>query len=204
MSSTSSPTYKDGADASHRLRLWSIGHSIHSYDDFIDLLRSARISAVADVRSRPYSGYNPHFNRDRIQAELESNQIRYVYLGTELGAYREGSELETDATDDFQTISSSQLFQKGLDRLLEGARKYRLAMMCGEKDPMTCHRTHLIERALRTRAPEISVDHLEAEGTIETKAQFESRLMRTNGVDEEDLFMTRDELVTEAYRRSAL
>lgn len=182
--------------------VWTIGHSTHSYDTFLDLLKRHRIEAVADVRSRPFSGYNPHFNQERIRTELEVNGITYVHLGTELGAHREDGSFPAHEDDTFSTISRSPLFRGGLKRLVDGARKYRLAMMCGEKDPLTCHRTHLIERALRDLDPDVRVDHIEASGMIETAHRFESRLMKDNDVDEDNLFMTRDELVNEAYRRA--
>ena len=183
--------------------IWSIGHSTHSYDTFLALLVSNRIQAVADVRSRPFSGYNPHFNLERIRAELEANDIRYVHIGRELGAHREEYGPGRDTPIGFSEITSSDLFQSGLARLVQGAERYRVAMMCGEKDPLTCHRTHLIERALREFKPEFQVEHINSDGTIETVTEFESRLMRTNDVDETDLFMGRDELIMEAYRRHA-
>lgn len=184
------------------LTVWTIGHSTHNYDTFLDLLRRHRIQAVADVRSRPYSGYNPHFNQERIRAELEVNGITYVHLGRELGAHREEETFGLEGEDVFSAIAHSRLFKDGLKRLVDGARKYRLAMMCGEKDALTCHRTHLIERALRGSQPDLRVDHIEADGTLETARQFESRLMKDNDVDEDDLFLTRAELVNEAYRRA--
>ena len=186
----------------HSVTIWTIGHSTHSYDAFLELLRRHRIQAVADVRSRPYSGYNPHFNQERIRAELEVNGMTYVHLGRELGAHREEEAFGIEEKDAFSAIARSALFKDGLNRLVDGARKYRLAMMCGEKDPLTCHRTHLIERALRDSHPDLRVDHIEADGTLETAHQFESRLMKDNDVDEENLFMTRAELVNEAYRRA--
>lgn len=184
------------------VNVWTIGHSTHSYDTFLDILRRHRIQAVADVRSRPYSGYNPHFNQERIRAELEVNGIAYVHLGRELGAYREDEMFHLDTDDTFSAIADSPLFKDGLKRLADGARKYRLAMMCGEKDPLTCHRTHLIERALRDSEPHFRVDHIEFGGRLETRHQFESRLMKDNDVDQDNLFMTRAELVNEAYRRA--
>jgi uncharacterized protein (DUF488 family) len=50
--------------------LFTIGHSTHSLEKFLELLRQHRIEAVADVRSSPYSQYNPHFNREPLQLAL--------------------------------------------------------------------------------------------------------------------------------------
>jgi uncharacterized protein (DUF488 family) len=66
--------------------LFTIGHSTHSWEKFLELLRQHRIEAVADVRSSPYSQFNPQFNRETLQAALRQHGISYVFLGEELGA----------------------------------------------------------------------------------------------------------------------
>ena len=66
--------------------LFTIGHSTHSWEKFLELLRQHRIEAVADVRSSPYSQFNPHFNRESLQLALPQQGISYVFLGEELGA----------------------------------------------------------------------------------------------------------------------
>ena len=65
--------------------IYTIGHSTHTTDRFIELLLMHEISAVCDVRSHPYSRFNPQFNREVLQEELKRNGIAYVYLGKELG-----------------------------------------------------------------------------------------------------------------------
>ena len=66
----------------------TIGHSNHSLERFVALLRQHSIGAIADVRSAPYSRVNPAYNREPLQASLKKEGIAYVYLGEEL------SELE--------------------------------------------------------------------------------------------------------------
>ena len=69
-------------------RLFTVGHSTHSLERFILLLKSHQIDAIADVRSQPYSQFNPQFNREYLQRELGSVAITYMFLGVELGARR--------------------------------------------------------------------------------------------------------------------
>ena len=66
--------------------VFTIGHSTHSQDAFIDLLRAHYVEAIADVRSMPYSRMNPQFNRESLMPALRASGIKYVFLGRELGA----------------------------------------------------------------------------------------------------------------------
>jgi uncharacterized protein (DUF488 family) len=68
------------------MELFTIGHSNHSIDAFIALLQQHGITAVADVRSHPYSRFLPHFNQSALKAALLNAGIQYVFLGKELGA----------------------------------------------------------------------------------------------------------------------
>ena len=65
--------------------LFTIGHSNHAFGHFRALLRRHGIEAVADVRSRPYSRFVPHFSKGRLDRLLAEADIGYLYLGAELG-----------------------------------------------------------------------------------------------------------------------
>ena len=67
-------------------KLYTIGHSNHEIDHFLQLLKMHAITAVADVRSSPYSKFNPQFNREVLQKALKENGISYVFLGCRTGA----------------------------------------------------------------------------------------------------------------------
>jgi uncharacterized protein (DUF488 family) len=66
--------------------LFTIGHSNHTIEAFIELLQQHGISVLADVRSHPYSRHLPHFSASALKAALVEAKIRYVFLGKELGA----------------------------------------------------------------------------------------------------------------------
>lgn len=178
--------------------LYTIGHSNHELPRFVALLRQHGIEAVADVRSSPYSAYNPQFNREALRGYLESQRMGYVFLGSELGARR----TEPECYDDegrvlFDRVASAPAFRSGLERVKSGARSLRVALMCAEKDPLTCHRTILICRALRDDLPDIR--HIREDGTTETHAEAETRLLALCKLPERDLFHTREELLADAY-----
>ena len=147
--------------------IFSIGHSNHPIEKFLGLLTQHEIGALADVRSRPYSRFNPQYNRETLAKHLQAAGIAYVFLGEELGGMRQGVG--------YDAIVSGDSFKRGLGRLREGAEKYRVAFMCAEREPLDCHRTILVSRHLR--APDLAIRHILADGTIEEHDSVERRLV---------------------------
>jgi uncharacterized protein (DUF488 family) len=178
--------------------LFTIGHSTHSWEKFLELLRQHRIDAVADVRSSPYSQYNPHFNREPLQLALRQQGISYVFLGEELGARRSEPECYVNGRVDYSLIARTPSFIRGLDRLVQGATKMRIAIMCAEKDPLDCHRCILVSPQLKERG--VNIQHIHDDGTLESQEQAEHRLAQMFDRAELELFGAPGELVAEAYR----
>jgi uncharacterized protein (DUF488 family) len=178
---------------------FTIGHSTHSWEKFLELLRQHRIEAVADVRSSPYSQYNPQFNRGPLQLALRQQGISYVFLGEELGARRSEPECYVNGKVDYSLIARTPAFIRGLDRLTQGAAKMRIAIMCAEKDPLDCHRCILVSPWLKERG--INVQHIHDDGTLESQEEAERRLAQKFDLAERELFHSDAEVLTEAYRR---
>lgn len=179
--------------------IYTIGHSTHSLATFLSLLTEHRISAVADVRSEPYSRFNPQFDRDALRAGLAQAGISYVFLGRELGARREEAECYLDGVVQYDCIARTELFQAGLQRVLRGASTHRVALLCAEKDPLVCHRTVLISRHLAKRGAAIA--HILEDGRLESHQEAVDRLLSECGLGQSELFDGREELVAEAYTR---
>ena len=144
--------------------LYTIGHSTHPIDTFVGLLQAHAIEAVADVRSAPYSRYNPQYNRENLKASLKLNDITYVYLGDELGARRTEIECYRDGKVDFALVRKLPLFLAGIERLIQGLKKMRVAVMCAEKEPLNCHRTLLISSHLDDHG--IEIQHILADRSL--------------------------------------
>lgn len=183
--------------------LYTIGHSNHSIDEFINLLQQHGITAVADVRSAPYSRYCPWFNKDQVEAALKQAGIEYLFFGAELGARPQGADLHADDRISFKKIAETPEFRAGLDRLAEAGRKHRVALMCAEKDPLDCHRTILVCRNLKPY--KLSIRHILADGSIENHDQTERRLVKETGV-QRSLFepdLTKADLIERAYDRQS-
>ncbi|HSB70607.1 MAG TPA: DUF488 domain-containing protein [Candidatus Methylomirabilis sp.] len=143
-------------------QLFTVGHSNHSIRRFIELLRSHAVVLVCDVRSTPYSRFNPQFNREALQAELRKHGLDYLFLGKELGGKPDDPGLPTDPEARHAEIAGREGFRAGLERLLEEARRRRTAIMCAEKDPAKCHRTHLICPHI---PHDITIHHILADGS---------------------------------------
>ena len=140
--------------------LFTIGHSNHTEEHFTGLLADNTISAIADVRSQPYSQYTPHFNREVLENTLRELDIQYVFLGRELGARRHEESCYVDGKADYTRIAQLPLFRTGLERLFQGIERYRVAVMCSESDPITCHRTILICREIKKLHPDLPIVHI--------------------------------------------
>jgi len=181
--------------------VYTVGHSNGTAERLLSLLAPHAITAVADVRSRPYSRFNPQFNREEIAAFLKPNGVEYVFLGQELGGRPEDPSCYRDGRAQYSLIARSRLFASGIRRLLTLTENFRVAIMCAEKDPLTCHRTILIARHLHELG--VEVRHLLEDGGVEGHDELLLRLLARHGMQENNLFQTRDELVAIAYEKQA-
>ena len=181
--------------------LYTIGHSTHSAQKMIDLLRLHGITAIADVRSSPYSRRNPQFNRDSFSGLLGDCEIAYVFLGRELGARSKDRSCYSQGKVQYDLLARTELFQAGLDRVTDGMKTHRVALLCAEKDPLTCHRTILVCRHLVTRG--VVVKHILEDGRIESHEEALSRLLAEHGLPERELFRDRSEIIEQAYSERA-
>jgi uncharacterized protein (DUF488 family) len=181
--------------------VFTIGHSTHSIEKFIDLLSTNGIQVVADVRSSPFSKFTPQFNRENLQNSLKASGIRYVFLGKELGARSEDPACYVADKVQYDRLAKTPLFQSGLDRVIDGANGYRIALMCAEKGPLDCHRTILVARELLKRG--LVITHILEDGSLENHTDAITRLVKILGMSLDDLFISRDEIIEQAYSRQA-
>jgi uncharacterized protein (DUF488 family) len=181
--------------------VYTIGHSTHSIEGLVKLLKRHSITAVADVRSRPYSRVNPQFNRESLKQELLVAGMKYVFLGKELGARSDDKNCYRNGQVQYDLLAKTELFRRGIERIKEGMLSYRIAVMCAEKEPLECHRTILVSRSLREC--DIPVKHILSDGRIEEHEITIQRLVVKLGISEHDMFRTADETISEAYKRQA-
>lgn len=181
----------------NRLQLYTIGHSNHDIQRFIELLKAHAITAVADVRSSPYSKFNIQYNREVVQKMLKENGIAYVFLGAELGPRSEDPACYVDGTVQYRRLAATEAFKRGIERLHTGMKTHRIALMCAEKDPITCHRMILVCRALRSEP--IEIGHILEDARIESLGESELRLLRELKMPQLRLFEKPEDLIQRAY-----
>lgn len=133
--------------------IYTIGTDLRTGEDFIEILLACEIRAFIDVRSFPKSRL-PHFNKDALQEFLESNGIRYHFLGKELGGLRKGGYVSYSMTEEFLA---------GIEMLEGIARGTTAVLACAERFPWKCHR-RWIAKELRERG--WSVHHIIDKGNI--------------------------------------
>ncbi len=181
--------------------LFTIGHSNHSIERFLELARGAGITAIADVRSTPASRRYPWFNQARLAPRLAEENIAYVPLGDALGGRpRDPRFYREDGVADYEAMARTDEFLAGLDRVTDGARRYRVCLMCAEREPLDCHRCLLVARALAERG--FAIGHVLADGAIEPHAHTEERLLALTRASA-DLFADRGQRLASAYARCA-
>ena len=162
--------------ASKSLEIYTIGHSTLDMDDFLRLLKENTVKVLVDVRSKPYSRFNPQFNHDSLKHALAHAGLEYVFAGQYLGGrpsdptcYK-NSIVPDDKTDylklvDYKQVMERDWYQRAIERLLQIASERLAAIMCSEEDPARCHRHHLVTQSLLDRG--ITVWHIRSDGNVE-------------------------------------
>jgi uncharacterized protein (DUF488 family) len=181
-----------------RNRIFTIGHSSHSIEKLLALLSQHEVNVVSDVRSTPYSKFNPQFHKENLQRSLEEYGIRYVFLGRELGARPDDESCYENGHVLYDRLAQTELFHSGIERILRGAAQYRIALLCAEKDPAKCHRTLLVSRVLAEQGIEIA--HILADGGIESQENIMDRVLHTAGLPERDLFRSKEQMISEMLK----
>ena len=183
-------------------KLFTIGYACFEIDAFIKVLMNFSITAVADIRSQPYSRYKPAFSYKPLKTSLEEAGIRYLFLGDSCGARNTDPDCYVDNRADYGLIAASKRFREGLCRIRESLESSVTALMCAENDPVRCHRNILVCRNLK--APDIAIKHILFPAVLELNEQTEERLLHTLNIRQDELFAGREELLEEAYNRQGM
>ncbi|HEY2227802.1 MAG TPA: DUF488 domain-containing protein [Xanthobacteraceae bacterium] len=178
--------------------LLTIGHSNLPAERFMTLVQNAGATAIVDVRSVPFSRRFPWFSGAKLA--LHGADIAYLPFGDALGGRPRDPALYCEGVADYEKMAASASFRAGLDRLGEAMGRFRLCLMCAEREPLDCHRCLLVARALKERG--LRLGHILVDGTVEPHADTEERLLgRAGGPD--DLFGDRATRLAQAYRARA-
>jgi len=188
--------------------LFTIGHTNHSYEKFLELLRANKITYLLDVRSSPFSRFTSQFNKDVIADFLKKNGVNYNHMGKFFGARPKDKSLYTEQGYlDFEKARASENFKKGMENVILGLNKgYNIVLMCTEKDPFDCHRAIMVARGFELNGIEVS--HILPDGKIITQTELNNRLLNKYYPDRNQMSLfseisslSEEEVLVLAYRR---
>ncbi len=133
------------------MQVYTIGHSSHTPEKFLDLLNRSKIELLVDVRSNPNSKWAQWANREDLTKLVAGGGLGYLLLGEVLGGHPSDPDSHDPRTGkvDYERIRRQEYFLRGLKRLVAEAGRRRVCIMCAEEDPGACHRNLLVGESLR-------------------------------------------------------
>jgi len=180
-------------------KIYTIGSSIHTIENFISILSRYKINAIADVRSVPYSQHTPQFNKEILANILKGRSIHYLDFSKEFGARRKEDTAYTNNRVDFKKVIKLPDFIKGIERIDAGIHKgYKIVLLCTEKNPLDCHRFSLVSKGLVENL-DIDIDHILFDGEILNQFDLENKMLNDFKF-ENDLFLDHKALLEIAYK----
>jgi len=121
------------------MTIFTIGYSNKKIEEFISKLKENNIELVVDVRSRPFSRWNPKFSRPSLEKELKKHSIKYLFKGNNLGGLDENIN-----------------FEANINQVIQLSLSQRLVVMCTEGEPEKCHRYQTLAPAFENKGSIVS------------------------------------------------
>lgn len=175
----------------------TIGHAVLPVDLFISLLAEQGVRLLLDVRSSPFSGRAPQYNRPSLQESLFERGISYVTAGTYLGGRPKDESLYVAGQVQYDLVAATAHYQSAIRKLIAAAHERRTAIMCAESDPIECHRFLLIARTLAAAGQ--SIEHILHNGKVDSQADTEARMLQRTGLEQTDMFGNNEDRLARAY-----
>jgi uncharacterized protein (DUF488 family) len=166
--------------------LYTIGHGNRKPEDLLALLKEFGIEYLIDVRSQPYSKFNPKFNQNELKYFLEMNGIKYVFMGEAIGGRpKDTTCYDTEGKVNYEVVKTKDFFLNGIDRLKTAYNKnISVVIMCSESKPCECHRSKLIGKVLSLE--NIVLKHIDEKGKLKNQSTVINEVNK--GLSEYDLF----------------
>jgi uncharacterized protein (DUF488 family) len=166
--------------------LYTIGHGSRKIDDFLKILKDFKIEYLLDIRSQPYSKFNPQYNQTDLKFFLERNGITYVFMGDTIGGRpSDKSCYDDEGKVDYEIVKTKDFFIQGVSRLKTAYEKeINAVIMCSESKPCECHRSKLIGRVLQS--DKVILKHIDEKGKLKDQLTVISELNK--GKPEVNLF----------------
>lgn len=135
--------------------VYTIGHSTHPIEEFIEMLEANGVKQLVDIRTVPGSRHNPQYGQKALEKSMEEAGIRYVYLKS-LGGLRPKVKnsvnmgWRNESFRNYADYMQTDEFKEGVEELIRLAKKKTTVIMCAEAVPWRCHRS-LVGDALLVR-----------------------------------------------------
>ena len=188
--------------------IYTIGHSNYSVERLIDMLRHYNIDCVIDTRGIPYSKYNIQFDKETIRYTLTKAGFIYLFMATEFADKRDTKvSYVEEGYADFEKVVEEEDFKRGVERLKDGCNKgYRIALLGAMQDPIRCHRSILLGKALREDG--FNVMHIMDDYSTKNQDYIEERILDKYFPDRNQITIdallgnekTREDYIKEAYK----
>ena len=180
--------------------IYTIGHGLRKREEFLETLKKFSIQYLIDVRSQPYSKFNPQFNQEDLRFFLERNEITYVFMGDSIGGRpSDPSCYDSEGKVDYEKVKTRDFFIKGIERLKTAyVKNIPIVIMCSESKPAECHRSKLIGRVLYS--DNIQLSHIDERNNIKLQADVINELNK--GLS--DLTLFSDVTINTTSRKSYL
>ena len=126
--------------------IFTIGHSNHPFEEFLEMLKAFEIETLVDIRRYPGSRKYPHFNKDHLEKSLPEKEIQYLHY-EDLGGRRKvkpdshNTAWRLDSFRGYADYMETDSFQKAIEKLEILAKEKRVAYMCSEAVWWSCHRS---------------------------------------------------------------
>jgi uncharacterized protein (DUF488 family) len=145
--------------------IYTIGHGVRDFDEFVELLLAHSISVLVDLRTSPWSKFAPQFNQSLVRDSLGASGVRYVFMGDNLGGRPDGSEFyDPDGRVRYDKLALSESFLEGIKTLEDKRLTHTIAVFCSEADYLECHRYLLVGEVLSERGAHVL--HIDKAGAI--------------------------------------
>ncbi|MXZ18867.1 MAG: DUF488 domain-containing protein [Rhodothermaceae bacterium] len=164
-----------------KFRVYTVGHGGRTVDEIVRQIRAKEIQFVIDVRSVPYSKYQPEFARKPLATALRNAGLKYGFMGHQLGGRPDDESCYDNNHVNYEKVRAMPFFKEGIARLRSACeRNYIVCLLCAEANPTQCHRSGMIGEALVQEG--IEVEHLLKDGS--SRSQKEVMYERTGGQKE--------------------
>ena len=184
--------------------IYTVGHSNHTLEFFIDLVKEFKVNLIIDVRSVAASKYNPQFNKMNLENALNASGIKYRHFEEEFGArQRDPDLLDEDGQVDFEKVRKFWLFKNGVEKLWKGVNHgATISLMCSEGEPADCHRFSMV--AIELEKEGFDVRHIMKDKTLKTNKDLENQLLKKyeKKIPQPDIFnpeVSKDDQLKVAY-----